>query len=327
MPVDAVILAGPTASGKTDLLDSMFGAGVVEWLPRLCDAWGIDLQSVHVLSADSMQAYRFMDIGTAKPDSGLRKRLVHHLIDIKNPDEQYTAGEFVARADALCTELAEQHILPVVSGGTGFYLRNFICGLPSAPPSSPEIRAQVAQELERAGTEALRAELARADPEIAAKIHEHDVYRLTRAVEILRSSGKPPSSFAPHKAPRKGKRFVVLGVTRPRDELLLRIHARVDAMMKAGLAEEVAQLMARGYSRKDPGMQAIGYREFFELPGRPLEIIFEAIELHTRQYAKRQMTFFRALPGIQWILPEPEQLFQALAEAASQAGAAHSRLP
>lgn len=317
LPVDAVILAGPTASGKTDLLDSMFGAGVAEWLPRLRDAWSIDLQSVHVLSADSMQAYRFMDIGTAKPDSGLKKRLVHHLIDIKNPDEQYTAGEFVARVDALCTELAEQHILPVVSGGTGFYLMNFICGLPSAPPSSPEIRAQVAQELEHAGTAALRAELARADPEIAAKIHEHDVYRLTRAVEILRSSGKPPSFFAPQKVPRQGKRFVVLGVTRPRDELLLRIHARVEAMMKAGLAEEVAQLVARGYSREDPGMQAIGYREFFELSGRPLETISEAIELHTRQYAKRQMTFFRALPGIQWIAPEPEQLFRALAETAN----------
>ncbi len=260
-----------------------------------------------------MQAYRGMDIGTAKPSKDLVNRLPHHLIDIKDPNEQYTAGEFVARADALCTALSAQGVLPIICGGTGFYLMNYICGLPASPPSSPEIRAQVALDLERLGPVALRAELERADPAAAARIHEHDLYRLTRAVEILRTSGEAPSRFAPPKTARPGQRFLILGVTRPREVLRARIHARVEAMMQAGLAAEVENLVSRGFGPSDPGMQAIGYREFFELAGRPLDTIAQAIELHTSQYAKRQMTFFRGLPGLHWIEPEPEYLFSALA--------------
>lgn len=313
MPVDAVILAGPTASGKTELLDSCFGTGASSWIPRLRDAWRTELCSSEVISADAMQAYRGMDIGTAKPSKDLVNRLPHHLIDIKDPNEQYTAGEFVARADALCTALSAQGVLPIICGGTGFYLMNYICGLPASPPSSPEIRAQVALDLERLGPVALRAELERADPAAAARIHEHDLYRLTRAVEILRTSGEAPSRFAPPKTARPGQRFLILGVTRPREVLRARIHARVEAMMQAGLAAEVENLVSRGFGPSDPGMQAIGYREFFELAGRPLDTIAQAIELHTSQYAKRQMTFFRGLPGLHWIEPEPEYLFSALA--------------
>ncbi len=165
LPVDAFILAGPTASGKTDLLDAVFGAGTSTWVPRLRDAWQTDFSSAEIISADSMQAYRGMDIGTAKPSKDLLSRLPHHLIDIKNPDEQYTAGEFVTRADALSSELSGRGVLPIISGGTGFYLMNYICGLPASPPSSPEIRAQVAADLKRLGPAALRAELEEADPD------------------------------------------------------------------------------------------------------------------------------------------------------------------
>ncbi len=312
MPVDAVILAGPTASGKTDLLDAFFGAGAAVWVPRLRDAWHTDFFSAEIISADSMQAYRGMDIGTAKPSKDLLGRLPHHLIDIKNPDEQYTAGEFVTRADALCSELSARGVLPVISGGTGFYLKNYICGLPASPPSSPGIRAQVAADLERRGPAALRAELEEADPAAASKIHEHDLYRLTRAVEILRASGGAPSRFVPHRTVRPGKRFLVLGVSMPRETLRTRIQARVEAMMRAGLAGEVKGLVSRGFGSDAPGMQAIGYREFFELAGNSLDTIAQAIELHTGQYAKRQMTFFRALPGLRWIEPDPEHLFRAL---------------
>jgi len=312
---DAVILAGPTASGKTDLLDALFGAGASHWIPRLRDIWHTDIQKVEVISADSMQAYRFMDIGTAKPDAALRARLVHHLIDIKNPDEQYTAGEFVSRADALCHTLKQKAVLPIVCGGTGFYLMNFICGLPSAPASDPAIRAQVQAELEASGPEALRRELEAADPALAQRIAPRDLYRLTRAVEILRASGKPPSTFAPRREPRPGRRFLVFGTARPRPVLEERIRARVDMMFKHGLAEEAAALISRGYGPECPGMQAIGYREFFECAGADTQTIAEAIVLHTRQYAKRQMTFFRALPGIQWVEPEPQALFAAIAAA------------
>lgn len=312
LPVDAIILAGPTASGKTEVLDETFGEGSSIWLPRLRDAWRADIHHVHIISADSMQAYRGMNIGTAKPSPELQRRLPHHLIDIKDPREQYTAGEFVARADQLCTELSARGVLPIVSGGTGFYILNFICGLPSAPPSSPEIRAEVAADLERLGVSALRAELGAADPTSAMRIHERDIYRLTRAVEILRASGAAPSKFAPKKEARAGRRFAVLGMTRERELLRVRIRARVNAMLASGLESEVHSLIAQGYMRNDPGMQAIGYKEFFEFEGRPIAEIADAIALHTSQYAKRQMTFFRALPDIAWIEPTPEALFGAL---------------
>ncbi len=312
LPVDAILLAGPTASGKTEVLDAAFGEGSSIWLPRLRDAWRADIYSANIISADSMQAYRGMDLGTAKPPLSLQARLPHHLINIKDPHEQYTAGEFVARADIICADLALRGILPIVSGGTGFYIMNFIRGLPSAPPSSPEIRAAVAADFERFGASALRDELRSIDPESAARIHERDIYRLTRAVEILRASGAAPSSFAPKKEARAGRRFIVLGVARERELLRGRIRARVDAMIAQGLEAEVRGLIERGYTRGDPGMQAIGYKEFFELEGRPLVEITDAIALHTSQYAKRQMTFFKALPGITWIEPTPEALLAAL---------------
>ena len=255
-----------------------------------------------------MQAYRGMDIGTAKPSPSLVSRIPHHLIDIKNPDEQYTAGEFVHLADTLCSTMSEKATLPIISGGTGFYVRSFVCGASSAPPSDPGTREEVARDLERLGSAELRRELGAADPLCAARISERDHYRLTRAVEILRTSGLPPSSFAPSNALRQGYDFLIIGVERPREELRLRIRSRVAAMIEAGLASEVAALKAAGYNDASPGLKAIGYSEFFAMAGSPLSEIADAIELHTAQYAKRQMTFLRALPGIEWIDADPNAL-------------------
>lgn len=303
--IKAVILAGPTASGKTELLDAVFGAGALRFSPG-------SMPEAQIISADSMQAYRGMDIGTAKPDADLLIRLPHHLIDMKNPDEQYTAGEFVRLADSLCGKMSAGGILPVVSGGTGFYLRSFICGPSSAPPASESIRIEVAEELKKNGAEALRKELAAADPVSAARIAVRDLYRLTRAVEILRATGCPPSSFAPSGAPRERYRFLVLGVERPREELNARIDARVDAMFAAGLPEEIERLRAAGYGPSSPGCAAIGYREFFAMEGASPDEVRRAVKLHTRQYAKRQMTFFRALPGIEWHRPDPAGIAAAV---------------
>ena len=329
-----LVLVGPTASGKTALLDALFG------FPGARASRG--LPEAVVLSADSMQAYRGMDIGTAKPDRALLSRLPHRLIDIKDVKEQYTAGEFVALADFACEEAWAAGRLPIVSGGTGFYVRNFICGLPSGPAAEPGIRAQVAADLEALGPGALRAELASADPASAARIHERDLYRLTRALEIVRATGRPMADFAPSDLPRAGYRFALFGVERPREELAARIAARVGEMMDSGLAAEVASLVASGAEAGDPGMQAIGYREFFDpsirgsvspgglaaggdtggapaggapgtnsiLPGDAA--VAEAIVRDTRRYAKRQMTFFRKLPGIRWIPPEPDALAEGL---------------
>lgn len=255
-----------------------------------------------------MQAYRGMDIGTAKPDSGLLERLPHRLLDIKNPNEQYTAGEFVRLADSICASLVESDCVPVLSGGTGFYLRNFICGAPLAPPADPATREAVGLDLKNLGAAALRSELEAADPLSAARIDEGDLYRLTRAVEILRSSGLAPSRFASSTKPRSGYDFLIVGIERPRSELRERIRARVRAMFDAGLPDEVEALRAAGYGAASPGLRAIGYSEFFEMEGSTLADIAKAIELHTMQYAKRQMTFLRALPGILWIGPDQEKL-------------------
>jgi tRNA dimethylallyltransferase len=299
-----VVLVGPTASGKTALLDEIFGDRSGR-APR-------DLPEAEVVSADSMQAYRGMDIGTAKPDAYLRSRLPHHLLDILDIDEQYTVGDFVRLADEACAGISAQGKLPILSGGTGFYVRNFICGLPTGPAADPGLREEVSRELAERGAAALRAELAEVDPLSAARIHANDLYRLTRAVEITRLTGRPLADFAAPLAPRSAFRFAVIGVERPREELAARIGARVDAMMAAGLAEEAAALRRAGYGADAPGMRAIGYREFFEAADGGPNRIAEAIKGDTRRYAKRQMTFFRGLPGIEWMPPDPDALASRL---------------
>jgi tRNA dimethylallyltransferase len=306
-----LVLVGPTASGKTALLDELFGSSASR------SRFG--LPEAEVISADSMQAYRGMDIGTAKPGLELRARLPHRLVDIRDITEQYTVGDFARLADEACAEVAAAGKLPIVSGGTGFYARNFICGLPTAPASDPGTREQVARDLAERGPGALRSELAAADPASAARIHEHDIYRLTRALEIVRSTGRPLSDFAPGTEPRAAYRFVVLGVAPSMGELEERIGARVDAMLAAGLADEVSALRAAGHGPGEPGMKAIGYREFFEggREGRSpeegsVESVTARIKLDTRRYAKRQLTFFRSLPGIEWIAPDPTALASRL---------------
>jgi tRNA dimethylallyltransferase len=296
-----LVLVGPTASGKTALLDALFGSRDGR------EAWG--LPEAEVVSADSMQAYRGLDIGTAKPESSLLERLPHRLIDILDIQVQYTVGDFVRLADEACAEIAAAGKLPLLSGGTGFYVRNFICGLPSAPAADPEARALVARDLAERGPAALRAELAARDPASAARIHENDLYRLTRALEITRATGRPMADFAAGIEPRPNWRFALYGTMPGPGELDARIGERVDSMMAAGLAEEAAALIAAGHGPGEPGMKAIGYREFFSpdggLTSESPALVAERIKLDTRRYAKRQMTFFRGLSGIEWISRDP----------------------
>jgi tRNA dimethylallyltransferase len=287
-----LVLVGPTACGKTALLDELFGGSGPPGLPR-----------AEVVSADSMQAYQGMDIGTAKPDAALLSRLPHHLIDILPPDRQYTAGDFVRLAEEAARDISARGRLPVLSGGTGFYVRNFILGLPPAPPADPEIRAALARELAASGPDPLRAELEAGDPLSAARIHPRDSYRLTRALEVLRATGRPLSSFELPRSLRPDWRFLLVELHRDRAELHARIDARVEEMFAAGLPEEVAALRAAGHGRKAPGMEAIGYREFFEAEELGLDRagLKELVKRNSRRYAKRQETFFAGLPGLRRI--------------------------
>jgi tRNA dimethylallyltransferase len=297
------ILFGPTGSGKTALLEKLFsGAGA------LCPA--------EVISADSMQVYRGMNIGTAKPDAELLARLPHHLIDIRDPREQFNAGDFVRLAAGACGDIASRGKLPVISGGTGFYLKSFISGLGEAPPSDPLVRRSLREELLQKGPGTLFEELARLDPVSVERIHLNDVYRLLRALEVCRVSGRPLSSFAPGKGVRRGYRFVIAGLRRDRQDLYRRIELRCDDMFRRGLAGEVEELFHRGYTPGDPGLRAIGYREFFEqIPGEEeyrlngdTEGVKVLVKRNSRRYAKRQETFFASIPEAVWLPPvEPEE--------------------
>jgi tRNA dimethylallyltransferase len=274
-----------------------------------------------------MQVYRYLDIGTAKPSAAEREALPHHLIDIKTPDEQYHAGEFVTAAERLIPEIASRGLLPVVAGGTAFYFRNFIFGLPGTPRGSAELRAALRERLETEGADALYAELSRVDPETARRISANDTYRILRALEVWEASGTPLSAYTVPETPREDFEIDVLGLWRDRGELVSRIEERVDSMMTAGLPREVERVCRMGYRAEDPGLRGIGYREFFRLepeaecafsslsPER-LGAISAEIKRSSRRYAKRQMTFFRKLPGVRWVDAADEDAVRAALTAA-----------
>jgi tRNA dimethylallyltransferase len=274
-----------------------------------------------------MQVYRHLDIGTAKPGPSERAALPHHLIDIKDPGEQYHAGEFVASAQKLVPEITARGRLPIVAGGTGFYVRNFVFGLPRTPEGTPQSRARARARLEAEGAAALYAELARLDPATAGRISENDTYRILRALEVYEISGRPLSSFDLPQRPREDFQVMLVGLWRDRAELTARIEERVGAMMASGLPAEVEAVCRMGYGPTSPGLRGIGYREFFSAAGDAacdftflgedrLAAVTEEIIRGTRRYAKRQMTFFRRLPGVEWIHADDEEALNACVDAA-----------
>jgi tRNA dimethylallyltransferase len=305
LAVPVVILFGPTASGKTEILEELFVRGAFPRPPEL-------------ISADSMQVYRGMDIGTAKPSPHLRSFFPHHLIDIRNPDEPFNAGEFVRLAGEAVRDISDRGALPVISGGTGFYIKNFVTGLPEAPPADGAIRSALKEELRLRGAAALAEELAACDPVSAARIHLHDEYRLLRALEVFRLSGRPLSSYqafgqaasgqASGSEPggrRRDYRMLVIGLTRSREDLYRRINERCAAMFREGLPAELRRLREAGYGPGDPGMRAIGYREFFVEPSPgdfrlsgDLPAVEALVAQNSRRYAKRQITYFASLSNI-----------------------------
>ena len=289
LPQKVILIFGPTAVGKTDLIAGLFGS------------------SGEVISADSMQAYRGLDVGTAKPDRKLTDRITHHLIDIRDPDEQYNAGDFVTAADKIIRGIGSRKKIAIVSGGTPFYIRNFIYGLPETPPGDPVLRAEVVSEIEEKGLESAYTSLLAVDPETANRISPRDTYRIQRALEVYRSTGRKLSSFSVSHTLREVFDMLLIGLDRPREELSRRIAARVDMMFEQGLQSEIVSLLRAGYGDAAPGMQGIGYSEFLQMRKAgclTLSGVRERIAGNTRHYAKRQRTFFRRFPEARWFHPD-----------------------
>jgi len=286
--VPVVVVFGPTAVGKTDFL--LHFEHIAE-----------------IINSDSLQVYRHMSIGTAKPDDSVTSRIPHHLVDCIDPNDEFCAGDFVKRADVLCQEIFARGKLPIIAGGTGFFLKNFIYGLPVAPASSVSVRQQLQKQLEAQGLEALREELHNKDPESWERIKPQDSYRILRALEVYYTAGAPLSDYKLPEKPRSGYRFLLIGLARDRAELYDRINERVEAMFASGLPEEYKKLRTMGYSPACPGLSAIGYREFSimeELGSLTLNDVKELIKQNSRNYAKRQITFFKALPDVHWLHPD-----------------------
>ena len=289
--IPVLVITAPTATGKTALLESLFASNAKSHFAGKAE----------IISADSMQVYKMLDIGTAKPDKSFCERLPHHLIDICTPDHQFGAGEFVYAADELCHKIWEQGKMPVVCGGTTFYIKNFLYGLPPTPECNAAVRDELDRRIKAEGAEVLWNELNALDPESAAKIHVNDEYRIKRALEVCLSTGKKRSDFEVPSKLRDGFRFCVIKLERPREILYERINSRVDEMFSLGLADEFERVRACGYKKEAPGLQAIGYREFFMVEesgdrAKYLEEVRELIKKDTRHYAKKQQTFFRSLP-------------------------------
>ena len=288
-------LCGATGVGKTSLVAELF-PGVAE-----------------VIVADSMQVYRGLDIGTAKPSPAERAAVPHHLVDIKDPHETFDVAEFVKRAERLIPDVHTRGRIPVVSGGTAFYFRNLVCGLPETPAADPDVRKDVADFVASTGPAGAHAELARRDPVSAERIAVNDVYRISRALEVSIATGRPLSSYRRPDRPRAAFNWTLVYLDREREELYGRIEARVDAMFDAGLVDELERLYAGGCRAEDPAMRGIGYREFFdaaffETPSPERDRLIPAIKReimrNSRRYAKRQRTFFTRLPGIITVDPD-----------------------
>jgi tRNA dimethylallyltransferase len=280
-------IVGATASGKSSVAQ------------RVADKTGASLVSV-----DSRKIYRGMDIGTAKPAPDLRERYRYGMIDCADPDERFSAGQYVREARALVGERLERGERVILVGGSGFYLEAFVRGLPDLPAIDPQVRAGVLADAEARGWEALHADLLKTDPAWAMSIEPTDKTRLLRATETLKQTGKPLSEWlrATEKEAAPWPTDIV-ELEHDRQDLHERIAARTDRMIAAGLVSETEGLLRRGYTAKSPGLATVGYQEIIShLEGRIS--VYEArdqIVFHTRQYAKRQLTWFRHRPGIRQI--------------------------
>jgi len=289
-PRRVIILAGPSGVGKTSLSIA------------LAERIGGE-----IISADSVQVYRGMDIGTAKISKEVRKKIPHHLIDVRNIDEPYHVCHFYKEAKEALQDILKRGRVPIVVGGTGFYIHALIYGPPLGPPSDATIRHMLDEELEKFGPELLFEQLEKNDPQYAATITPNDTHKVIRALEIIQISGKPVSAFSWKTRQQEPYfDFRCWFLTRPRDALYHDLDTRCDAMLAEGLLDEVLRLDRAGIRSNPTAAQAIGYKqtlEFLATAQTPAdyEVFREAFRRACRHLAKRQYTWFRKEPLFRWL--------------------------
>ncbi len=286
MSIIAVVI-GPTAVGKTDIVIS-----------------ALEGMRAEIISADSRQIYRYMDIGTAKPGPEQIQKVVHHLVDCVDPDQPIDAARYAQMASKAIDDVSLRGKFPVVSGGSGMYVRALLEGFFDGPGADADVRQDLIEQEKAEGCGTLHHRLGRVDPDSARRIHPHDLFRTVRALEVFERTGIPLTRW--HRDGRKQKldrAFSLVGLYRTRKELYRRIDQRVDEMIGRGLIEEVRGLVKRGYAETLASLSTVGYREMLAmLDGRiSREDAVSLMKRNTRQYAKRQMTWFGRLEQVLWI--------------------------
>ena len=283
-----LVIVGPTAVGKTDI--------AIEVAHEL---------NGEIISADSMQIYRGMNIGTAKPSLAEQAGIPHHLIDVVDPGEPFSVADYQALARQKIDEITARGRLPILAGGTGLYARAVIDPYNFIPADTDwDLRAKLRQQAREAGLQALYQWLAEVDPIAAERIHANDERRIIRALEVYQTTGQP-LSFWEQQTDKLDPFYdlIMIGLNRPREELYERINLRVDMMVEQGLLAEAQDLLAKGLDDNFIASQAIGYKEFFAYLGgeESLGEAMDKLKQGTRRYAKRQLTWFRADPRVRWV--------------------------
>lgn len=285
-----IVISGPTCCGKSRL--------AIE-LAQAMDG--------EIISADSMQVYRGMDIGTAKATREERLFVPHHLIDTRDIHESFNVVDFYYEARQACQQILDRGNIPIVAGGSGFYLHALLYGPPSGPPSVPEVRKALEEEIEQLGSEVLYARLAQLDPQYAKSITKNDKQKIVRALEIMMLTNKKVSKLS-WKGRRKPQNydFRCWFLHRPKDKLYERIDKRCDQMLKEGFLDEVKRLEQQGLRQNSSASQAIGYRQALDFlqttqTTEDYENFVKVFKQATRHYAKRQFTWFRKEPLFQWL--------------------------
>ena len=297
VPRSIVVVVGPTGVGKTDVafhLATQLGGEIV--------------------SADSRLVYRTMDIGTAKPDAAMRREVPHHMIDLVDPDRQYTSKDYERAARAAIEDILKRGKVPVVAGGTGLYVKALFHGIFDGPGANPELRRHLQDLGRREGGQSLWRRLSRVDPDKARVTDPRNLARVIRALEVFETTGEPMSvlerAATPFAVP-----FATIGLVRDRGDLYARIEQRVDCMIEAGLVDEVRGLVGRGYAESPVVKKTLGYGEILQyLRGDiPLTAATALIKKNTRHFAKRQLTWFRKDPATRWMDVTARSDYEAVA--------------